>query len=375
MRLLDRYLLRELLIPLAYCLSGFYLFWLSSDLFAELRSLQEKKLQFGDIALLYLVRSPEFLVIVLPIALLLALLYSLTNHTRHHEITAIRAAGISLWRLSLPYFGVGIACSLSLMALNELWVPNTSETAEAIKQSRLDPADGSGGRQVRNLGFTNTREGRLWQIGVFNLDTGDMLNPQVIWTRDDGSRVWIKAARAVYTNNVWVFIRLTQHLETTAASNAPPLIPLLETNAMMFPQFSETPEQIRSEVSISRGISLRRARKADIPVTEILNYLRLHPNPEPADRAWLFTKLHSRLAAPWTCVVVVLIAIPFGAASGRRNIFYGVAGSIALCVLYFFIQLLCMAFGTKGTLPPWLAGWLPNIGFGLAGLWMTLKVR
>src|SRR3990172_6832651 len=109
MRLLDRYLLRELLVPLCYCLGGFLLVWVSYRLFIELGDLQEKNLRFGDIVEYFVVQSPAFLLGVLPIALLLALLYALTNHARHHEITAIRAAGVSLWRLALPYFAVGFA--------------------------------------------------------------------------------------------------------------------------------------------------------------------------------------------------------------------------------------------------------------------------
>ena len=86
MRLLDRYLLRELLIPLGYCLCGFLIFWVFSDLFTSLADFQKKKLLAWDIAEYYLVSMPEFLVVVVPIALLLALLYALTNHARHHEI-------------------------------------------------------------------------------------------------------------------------------------------------------------------------------------------------------------------------------------------------------------------------------------------------
>ena len=74
MRLLDRYLLRELLVPLCYCLCGFLLLWVASDLVTELSALQDKRLHAGDIADYYLVKTPEFLVMVLPIALLLALL-------------------------------------------------------------------------------------------------------------------------------------------------------------------------------------------------------------------------------------------------------------------------------------------------------------
>jgi lipopolysaccharide export system permease protein len=107
MRLLDRYLLRELLVPLSYCLGAFLMFWIAFDLFTELENLQEYKMRAGDVAIYYLVRTPEFLVMVLPISLLLALLYTLTNHARHHEIVAMRAAGVSLWRLAVPYLGVG----------------------------------------------------------------------------------------------------------------------------------------------------------------------------------------------------------------------------------------------------------------------------
>jgi lipopolysaccharide export LptBFGC system permease protein LptF len=149
----------------------------------------------------------------------------------------------------------------------------------------------------------------------------------------------------------------------------------LQTNLLAFPQFSETPEQIKSEVRLSTSIVLRGARKADIPIAEILAYLRLHPNLSRADHCWLYTKLHGRLAAPWTCLVVVLIAIPFGAASGRRNLFVGVAGSIFICFTYFVLLQVGLALGTGGYVPPWLSAWFPNLSFGLVGLWLTATVR
>src|SRR5882724_5938239 len=107
MRLLDRYLLRELLVPLFYCLSGFLVFWLSFDLFTSLSDFQSRQLSARDIVDFYLIKLPELLGTVMPVALLLALLYTLTNHARYHELTAIRSAGVSLWRTSIPYFATG----------------------------------------------------------------------------------------------------------------------------------------------------------------------------------------------------------------------------------------------------------------------------
>ena len=157
MRLLDRYLLRELLVPLGYCLAGFLIFWVAFDLFSELGDLQEHKLHGSDILEYYLVRTPEFLVIVLPMALLLALLYALTNHARHQEITAMRAAGVSMWRLCVPYLGVGLAASICLFALNEFWVPNTSDQAERILNRRVQRPKKGG---VATSGLANLRERR-----------------------------------------------------------------------------------------------------------------------------------------------------------------------------------------------------------------------
>src|SRR5947209_10178161 len=155
MRLLDRYLLREFLIPLGYCLCGFLTLWIFFDLFAELNSFQSKKLHGTDIAEYYLVNMPETLAVILPITVLLALLYTLTNHARHHEITAIRAAGVSLWRLSLPYLTVGLAATAILFGLNEFCVPKSIERAERIKNRRVQPKNGPDEGVISASGLVN----------------------------------------------------------------------------------------------------------------------------------------------------------------------------------------------------------------------------
>jgi lipopolysaccharide export system permease protein len=376
MRLLDRYLLRELLVPLGYCLSGFLLLWAVSLLFSDLSSLQNNKLSVPEILEYYLVLVPGFLVLGLPVALLLALLYALTNHSRHHELTAIRAAGVSLWRLCLPYLAVGLAASLALFAFNEFFVPNSDEAAERIRNQHVPPPPGAPGRdQVLNFGFNNSSAGRRWQhIGVCDLHTGDMSDVLVTQAQPDGSSLWLHADRAVPVGGVWTFYNAV----VRKVSAQPELLPLvlIRTNVLVQPQFSETPAQIRSELKIRSMLSIlptKGLKRPDIPVIELLNYLRLHPHPEQANA--IYTKLHGRLAFPWTCLVVVLIAVPFGAASGRRNAFVGVASSILIFFAYYVLQQVCLASGAGGYVPPWLGGWLPNIAFGLAGLGMTARVR
>jgi lipopolysaccharide export system permease protein len=398
MRLLDRYLLRELLVPLGYCLGGFLIFWISFDLISELNTFQEREMSATLVAYYYWLRMPEFLVLVFPIALLLSLLYALTNHARHQELTAIRAAGVSMMRLGLPYLGVGLFFSLAAFAVNEMWVPRTSEAADTLR-SNPDQAGAPGWH--RNLHFRNARENRIWTIGGFHLQTHELAHPQVSWESADGGRKSLIARSGRWEEGGWVFQDVQQFiyppgtLSPRPREQSPELddpaaaegeaheaaqqfdYTLVRTNRLAVPEFWETPEQIKSEIKVAPLLSrsVRAAKEAHLSLRDIHNYRRLHPDMTSGDRALLSTQLHARLAAPWTSLVVVLIAFPFGAPSGRRNVFVGVASSIFICFGFFILLRFGLALGTGGYIPPWLAAWMPNLLFATAGLWLTQRVR
>jgi lipopolysaccharide export system permease protein len=376
MRLLDRYLFRELLAPLACCLGGFLIFWTAYDLFTELEEMQERKLHLLDVLAYSVAMTPGFLVLVLPIALLLALLYALTDHARANEITAMRAAGVSLWRICAPYFFVGLAASLASFALNEFLAPRSTDWANRILSRYVQrPGDIKTQNQFQNFGFTNTRGHRAWFIGEYRVNSAEMLKVQVNWNLPDGSSRQLHADRVIRTNGVWTFFNAVEYSQADAQAQ---LMPLFDkpVDELAMPEFDETPAQIRSEIKISGYLGLDASRKADIPLKDIFEYLQLHPtNLSPAVSSRLYTKFYGRLAAPWTCLVVVLIAIPFGAASGRRNLFFGVAGSIFICFTFFVLQSASLLLGSGGELPPWLAAWLPNMVFGATGLFLMSRAR
>ena len=373
MRLLDRYLLRELLIPLGYCLCGILIIFIAFDLVFTLHVYQENRLLFSDVAELYLVKIPEILVFLMPIVLLLALLYALTDLARHHEITAIRAAGVGLWRICSPHLLVGFVLSVAVFAMNELWVPDSADKQLQIMSRHQGIKDPVGKNIVTNFVFQNSRDGHIWQIGRidFNSPTCAMTAIKLLYT-DGGTNLWLIAERAERTNDAWVFYNVDEY-DATKPGAQPDHVS--QTNLLTKP-FSETPDQIKREVKFASRYNKPSIDSMEIPVAEILDYLNLHPHDLSAQKKrLLYTQLYGRLASPWTCLVVVLIAIPFGAASGRRNVFVGVAGSIAISFVYFVLLKLGLAMGTGGYLSPWLAAWLPNISFGLAGFWMILRVR
>jgi len=118
----------------------------------------------------------------------------------------------------------------------------------------------------------------------------------------------------------------------------------------------------------------RRAHKRwSVSLAEIDSYRRIHPNIEPEKKAILNAQYQARLAEPLTCFIVVLIAIPFAAPSGRRNAAVGVAAGIIACLAFFMVQQFAMAVG--GQLSPHLAAWTPHALFGGISAWQITRVR
>jgi LPS export ABC transporter permease LptG len=368
MRLHDRYLFRELFTPLAVCLGGFLVLAVSVFFTKELETIQEKKLNLWETAAYCGVSLLEFFVLLLPILLLLALLYALTQHARHNEINALRAAGISLWRLCAPYFAIGLLATGVYFALNELAVPNCDRWAQQILDRHVKTeSDPSSGPQATR-GFYNARARRLWQFVEYDPQTTRLRNPTIKWTTPDGLVRVLRAESGNYVHGVWTFynaqlFKASEQMQTAV------------TATLAMPEFDETPERVRLLLRFSDSQSLRGSGSADIPLPELWDFLRHDPGLRPEAMHWLQTQFYGRLAMPWTCFVVVLMAIPFGAQSSRRNLFFGVAGSIFIGFAFFILQRVSLVMGMGGQMPGWLAAWLPNLVFAAAGIALTLRVR
>lgn len=371
MRLIDRYLLREFLFWLAIFFSGFLVIWIAFDLSFRLSAFQQAHLRGKDVIEYYVFASPEFIPTALPVAILLATLYVVTNHGRHNELTAIRAAGISLVRLCMPYFMAGLFFSILLFAFNEYFAPHAGDMADEIMVRRVDPNAKAQRYLIKPLNFVNLGiggTGRKWNATAYNLRTHELTTPVIIWPSTNGEDIKLSATTAIWTNRMWVFTG--DDIETIGTTR------VLATNYLALPEFKEKPTQILSDIRVNKARgTVYKTRRADIPLADILNYLHFHPRPDSKLRSWLFTKLHGRFAGPFACLVVVIVAIPFSARSGRRNIFFGVAASIFIFFVYFVLQQVGFAFGEGGWIPSWLGAWFPNLFFGLGGLALMSRVR
>ena len=366
MRLLDRYLLRELFAPLFYCLVGFQIFWTAFDLFSRMDVYQNAKMSSGEIARYYLLQTPELLATVLPIALLLALLYALTNHARHNELVAMRAAGVSLVRLSVPYFLLAVLLGGGLFLVTEFIAPKA--TAEATRMVAAKAETNS--EWLVNLDFRDDSKNQVWHIKRYNPATGEMDQPAVEWrTRD--VRYELFAARAEWKKGTWVFYDAQLQIFRPPSNDLPQL---LSTNVWTGQLVGGSPAQLRAEIKVSQMDKIMAAKRLRLSLSEIMEYRKLHPGMKTDRAALLMTQFHGRLAQPFTCLVVVLVALPFGAMGGRRNVYAGVAGSVGICFFYFVLLRWGLALGTADHIPAVLAAWLPNLIFASTGIVLMRKV-
>ena len=375
MRLLDRYLIREWLVPFIICLAGFMVLWIAFDLINGLDEFAG--LGAAEIARFYWVTLPGHFFVVVPVALLLSLMYAINQHSRHHEFIAIRNAGVSMFRMSSPYLLVGLLLSAGLYWSNEKWLPNGLREGEIIKSGQATDEENQLGRGwIADVKFRNDEANRSWQIPAFNPAIGEMRgigkNPIIIsWKWDDDQpKREIMAVKGIWESGGWTFHNVRDYKPT---EGFPEVHPITLHQTLRLEEFDETPTQIEGELKISPLFDKRAHKRWSVSLAEIDGYRRIHPNIAPEKKAILIAQYQARLAEPLTCLIVVLIAIPFVAPSGRRNAAVGVAAGIIVCLAFFMVQQFAMAVG--GQLSPHLAAWTPHALFGGLSAWQITKVR
>src|SRR5678815_2011541 len=141
MRLLDRYLLRNFLQAYFYCIAGFFSIWFIFDISDNISTFLEERISRSLIAKYYLTQMPQILVILLPVALLLALLFCLGRMSRSNEIVSALTAGVSLPRLVAPLLLVAVLTTVASTALNYSLAPHAEYAHNCLLYTSPSPRD------------------------------------------------------------------------------------------------------------------------------------------------------------------------------------------------------------------------------------------
>ena len=278
---------------------------------------------------------PQILVILLPVALLLALLFSLGRMSRSNEIVSMLTAGVGLPRIIAPLILVGLLTTAGSLALNYSLGPHAEY---AHKKLLEDPQ-----ARRQNLGFLaqvfrNRTDNRTWFIQQFY--PGENLFTTVHIVQQDANDNIVMAyiaTRALYhpETHAWEFQQM-KIVHYDEAGNVTKQLGYVES--MTITDWSETPYRL--------GSANLRAEYLSVP--ELRDYLQFNSDFPPTLLAPFATHLQYRLALPWTCLVVTFIAAPLGIGYSRRGILSSVAAAILLVFAMNFVTHLFFSLWVKG---------------------------
>lgn len=359
MQILDRYVLRNFLEPFLLCFFGFIAIWLVFDVQDNITEFLSAKASLKAVGYYYLSQLPQIILIAVPVALLLALLFALSRMSRFNEIISMLTAGRSVGRMLRPLILVGIALGGLLLWLNYELAPR----AEALKKVALEQI--SRGRKqgeaeaIDGFLFRDRTNNRTWYIR--RMRPGQLQFGGVHITQQDENGVlrkrWL-AGGAIYdartkkwTLNKGIAVEFDEKGEVVKIDN-------FENEYRRMDGWTETPARIFSS----------RSEAQHLTVPELKDYLENNADFPQVQLAPFQTYLWHRLAVPVQCFILVFIAGPLAIVYSRRGVVGGVAAAMALYVGLYLSTSFFLALGKGGRLSPELAAWVPNAVFFVIGL-------
>ena len=353
MRILDRYVIRNFLQAYIYCIVGFLSIWLIFDVSDNISAFIDQRLGLVRVSKYYLTQFPQILIILLPVALLLALLFSLGRMSRANEIVSMLTAGISIPRMLLPLFLIGLLTVWASASLNYKLAPH----ADLARKSFLSSDQQQRQSEIEGQIFRNRTDNRTWYIQSFRPGQNSFDNVQIL--QQDGNDNIVTNFLANHA-----YYRPETHewdLETLKIIWYDPAGNITHEEikpSLTIKHWSETPYRL--------GSANVRAEYLSVP--ELREYLRFNSDFPQTLLAPFKTYLQYRLALPWTCLVVILMAAPLGIGFSRRGVLSSVAASIILVFAMNFLTHLFLALGEGDRISSWAAAWTPNLIFAVIGL-------
>lgn len=369
MRILSRYLVRRYLVSLLLALAAFVSIFLVVDLTDRLNEFLDRGFEGRAILAYYFFYVPYVIVLALPMASLLACLFSVGDLSRRLELTAMKAAGVSLAQILLPVAGTALILSLLALALGDLVAPGANRRRAEIGRGGALEASSFTVRENLVLRDVN---GQVLSIGRY--DVGAQVGHIVLLDRYDRgadrregsprpardprliSRLTAKSMR--WAEGRWAWQDGVARTFEKARETEAPFSLLVPEGLTLRPEDIQRPDRKPEEMSygdLQRAVE--RKRLVGVSFQRDLMELQL------------------KIAFPFASLIMVLFGAPL-AASLRRT---GRGTTFGFCLLLAFIFYGsikgCQALGGNGLLAPAVAAWLPNMLFAGTGAGIFLRAH
>jgi len=356
--IIDRYLVREYLMLMGLGLAVTATLFMVVDLVQTLDRYLRLKPPLVYILEHFLYRLPAALHESLPVVTLVATLFLFLALGRYHELTALKAAGISLYRVSAPILGVGLVISIAAGCFQEIVLPILNDRGDEVDRVKIR---GEAPRHLRLRQHLWVRHGdaRFYRVELLNPGTSDMYGVTILELERDFRLVerldarWAHAGPMGWTLSDGAY-------RTMSAEDAVQTIPFSRTAI-------DLEGNIEDFVRIEKPVSSMGFR-------ELRDYIAQLRAAGFEIRKYL-VELYSKLSFPLVNLVMVLVAIPFALQSPRGGRLFGIGLAIAIMAGYLVVHFAALALARADLLPPLIAAWTANVIFMGIGVSLLLRAR
>jgi LPS export ABC transporter permease LptG len=360
-QIIDAYVLSRFLSYFFLLLAAFVLMTEVFTFFDLLSDIIRNKIPLSRVFTYLLFLTPKLIYDTAPVSVLVAVLVTFGVLTKHNEVIALKASGVSLYRVTTPVLLVSALFSAGLFAFDHFYVPEANRKQDALR-------DEIKGRPVQ----TYLRPDRKWIFGSgsriyyykhFDTEENVMVGVSVyeLEPRTFQLRRHISAERAYWRPSLktWIFENgWTRDIHGITERN------FRNFQADTFPELDEPPDYFLKELVQAKQMNYRQLE------SYIDDLAR-----SGFDTVRLRVQYHKKFSVPIFALIMAMLSVPFGFLVGTRGAMAGIGVSLGVAIAYWGVNRLFEQIGNVNQLPPAVAAWSPDALFSLAGLYLLLRMR
>jgi LPS export ABC transporter permease LptG/LPS export ABC transporter permease LptF len=363
-RILDKYVVKEFFGIFTLVLAGFVVLILVFTVFDLLKDILSHDIGWSTVGEYLVNLAPSMIYQITPLAVLIAVLVTFGVLNRNSEIIAMKASGISLYRLMIPILSIAAILSLSLFLFDQYYLPQANRKQEALRNIIKGKPPQTVLHPEQNWIFGQPHPGepdRIFYYQFFDPERKEFANLSLFEfdpsTFELTRRIF--AARAVWNPDTasWSFLNGWQR--DIDGANVSDYREFLKTS---FAEIHEAPGYFKKESKKAQEMNFGQLEQYIGDLSQ-----------SGFDTMRLRVELWHKLAYPLMAVVMAALAIPFALSMGRRGSLTGIAVAIAVTLAYFVVDGLFGALGDVNYLPAALAAWSSDLLFGLVGGYLLLR--
>jgi lipopolysaccharide export system permease protein len=324
------------------------------DVTENLDKYLDRGLTRGQVALSYLYLLPEYLQWAFPIAALVATVFTVHGMTRHREIVAAKAGGISFHRVIAPLIVLGVLLTGAALGLSAV-VPRGIRTASEIQRAEAP------NRSWRSDFVYRSQGGLSWQVERLTASDGRLTGLVLEEAATPAhAGLHVDAESATWDEeHGWVLYRgYMRTLRSDSTESA------MEFESAKVPSMTERPEELLEVPH----------EPEEMTYSEITKLAAIIERTGGNATEWLVRR-GQLLSVPVATLIIILFGAPLATSYKRGGTAFGIGLSMVTVIVFTMMLKFFGALGDAGAISPWSAAWVPNLAFGAAALFLLVRVR